>query len=72
MKKQSKIKTLRKGDVGFMLNDGVITSPRAGFELVIDMPNTYREVVIECINRGWLKPVAYALEKEYIWDVLCD
>jgi len=70
--KRSNIKTIRPGDVAFNVTDGIYSSPRAGFELAVGMPNTYREVVMECIQRGWLKPVAYALEKEYIWDVLCN
>ena len=48
----------------------IILVPRAGFEIKKECPNTYAEVIRECINRGWLQPVAYMREDEYMWEEL--
>jgi hypothetical protein len=45
-------------------------TPRAGFEINESCPTNYRKVLAECINYGWLKPVAYVKESEYIWEKL--
>ena len=66
----SSIKTIRQGDDDFMLNDGMITSPRAGFEISQRCPDNYRSLLLECIKHGWIKPVAHLHDHEYMWDKL--
>ena len=63
------IKTLtRKSDPDSFFIKGQITmTPRAGFEINEKCPETYRAIIADCINRGWLVPVAYMTEKEYAW-----
>lgn len=70
--KKSTIKTIRSNDKGFMISDGIIISPRAGFEINEHCPSEYRQIIDACIDRGWLLPVAHVKEQEYIWEVLCD
>lgn len=53
-----------------MITDGHIVSPRAGFELSEKMADGYREIVMQCIANGWLKPVAYVKESEFVWEAL--
>lgn len=67
---RSTIKTLRPGDVEFQLADGLVTCPRAGFEVVNGCPKEYRLILQECIQRGWLKPVAHVYDRDLMWDVL--
>jgi hypothetical protein len=67
---RSTIKTLRPGDDGFRLNDGVIICPRAGLEVGNECPDQYRLILQECIHRGWLRPVAHVYDKELMWDQL--
>lgn len=69
---KSNIVTLKAGDPNFLIKDGMVMSPRAGFEISQSCPREYRMIISECIDRGWLKPVAYMLEKEYMWEKLCD
>lgn len=64
------IKTIRQGDEMFMISAGAYLCPRAGFEITDNIPNTYRDVVAECITRGWLKPVAYMRDNELMWEIL--
>ena len=67
---KSSIKTIRQGDDDFMLDDGMIMSPRAGFEISTKCPDGYKRVIQEAIANGWLKPVAHLHDHEYMWDKL--
>lgn len=62
----SKIRCIRKDDPSFMIPNGIMLSPRAGFELHLEMPTEYRMIINECLHNGWLMPVAYMSEKEYM------
>lgn len=67
---QSRIKTLRPGDPDFLLKDGFVMSPRAGFEVSNHCPREYRLIISECIDNGWIKPVAHMMDYEYTMDKL--
>lgn len=67
---QSRIRTIRSGDPLWMLNDGVIISPRAGFEINPSCPREYRMIIAECVNNGWIKPVANVYDHEQTFDTL--
>ena len=45
-------------------------APRAGFEISNDCPREYKLMIMEATKNGWLQPVAYMKESEYIWEVL--
>jgi hypothetical protein len=66
------IKVLRKGDHKFMITDGHVVSPRAGFELNRLMPSEYKLIINECIANGWLKPVAFMKGSEYTFECLAE
>lgn len=53
-----------------MITDGVITTPRAGFEYHTDLDERTKGHINYLIELGLLKPVAYITEKEYIWEQL--
>lgn len=67
---KSKINTIKQGDPKFMLKDGLIVCPRAGFEINQQCPREYKMIISECINNGWLKPVAHVYGKELTMDAL--
>lgn len=67
---KSKISTIKQGDPKFMLQDGIVVCPRAGFEINQLCPNEYKLIIAECINNGWLKPVAHIYGKELTMDAL--
>lgn len=69
---QTSLRTLTKSDQGFLLKDGVVIAPRAGFEIDQTCPKTYKAVIVECINYGWLKPVATVYDHELAFDMLKD
>ncbi len=66
----SNIKTIRQGDAKFMLTDGLVTCPRAGFEISNNCPAEYKSIFITAINAGWIKPVAHVYGKELTMDAL--
>jgi len=64
------IKTIRKDDPNFMIINGIVMAPRAGFEISNDCPRQYKLMIMEAIKNGWLQPVAYMKESEYVWEQL--
>jgi len=67
----TKIKTLKRGDRGFtIVTDGFTVSPRAGFQINLSCPKNYRMIISECINNGWIEPVAFITKQEFAWDEL--
>lgn len=66
------IKTLRKGDKYFIIRSGKYMSPRAGFEIAMDTPEQWRKMIIEAMEYGYIKPVAYIKNSELMMEILCD
>lgn len=64
------IKTIRKDDPDFMIDNGIVMAPRAGLEISNDCPKQYKSMIMEAIKNGWLKPIAYMKESEYVWEQL--
>lgn len=64
---KSQLRTIRKDDPRFMIDDGVLLAPRAGFEIHRDMPDNYKRIIGTCIENGWLSPVATVTERELIF-----
>ena len=55
----TKIKTIRQGDPDWVITDGFMMAPRAGFEICSSMPYEYKLIITECINQQWLRPIAH-------------
>ena len=64
------IKTIRQDDPDFHIHNGFLMAPRAGFEISNKCPRQYKLMIIEAIKNGWLQPVAYMKESEYVWEQL--
>jgi hypothetical protein len=65
--RQSQIRTINHDDPNFTIVDDFVTASRAGFNISQGCPKEYRMIILECMNNGWLTPVAHVTEKEYIW-----
>jgi len=64
-------KTLRSKDADFSFSpDGIKIVPRASFEISDQCPREYKLIIAECIDRGWLKPVAHMRDTEYTMELL--
>jgi hypothetical protein len=64
------IKTIRQDDPDFHIHNGFLMAPRAGFEISNKCPRQYKLMIIEAIKNGWLQPIAYMKESEYVWEQL--
>lgn len=64
---RSSIRTIKHGDPRFTITDGLVVSPRAGFEIDQRCPKEYRAIISDCLHHGWLKPVAHITERELIF-----
>lgn len=64
------IRTIHKDDPDFHITNGITIAPRAGFEIAKECPREYLMILQTCMERGWLKPIAYMKESEYVWEVL--
>lgn len=60
------IKTIKPGDNLFNIHNGFITSGRASLEIDPKCPPQYANIIAQCYNNGWIKPVAHCTEKEYV------
>jgi hypothetical protein len=64
-------KTLKRGDDDFMFSpDGYTMVPRASLEISQRCPENYQDLIAECINHGWLKPIAHMRDTEYTMELL--
>ena len=64
---QSQIRTLKPGDPNFVITDGLVQANRAGIEISQQCPSNYASLIAECINHGWIKPIAHVTERELIF-----
>jgi hypothetical protein len=64
---QSKIRTIKQNDPRFKIVDHIVTVDRAGFEISQRCPENYKELILECISHGWIKPVAHVHERELLF-----
>jgi hypothetical protein len=60
------IRTLKQSDPCFRIIDKFTTCGRAGFEISKQCPREYKLILSECIDRGWIQPVAYITERELL------
>jgi hypothetical protein len=53
-------KTYLQTSDGFHFSpDGISLVPRAAFQISQSCPDSYKSIIIECINNGWLTRVAH-------------
>jgi len=67
---ENRIKEIKRDDQHFYMIDGIKMVPRAGIEISKSCPYNYQQILADCIDRGWVKPVAYVKTKELFWEVL--
>lgn len=67
---QTNIKTIKQGDDRWLLKDGIVVCPRAGFEVSDCCPKEYKQIILQAIEYGYIKPVAHVYGKELTLDSL--
>lgn len=61
---QRKIFSIRPNDPYWIISDGMIITPRAGFEISDRCPGNHRVYITNAIDQGWLTAVAYITDRE--------
>jgi hypothetical protein len=64
--------SLRKGDIGFTLEDNCIVARRAWLEIKNDCPKEYIEIIRKAYQEGYIDVVATVPKSDPIlmWDIL--
>jgi hypothetical protein len=57
---------IKPGNELFTFVEKFTLSQRAAIEISNECPSNYASVIAQCINRGWIKPVAYVSDEEYL------
>jgi hypothetical protein len=70
--KKREIKTVRQGDPGWMLYDGIIAYPRAMLHVLPECPRNVVETLNWAIEQGYVKCVAHVQGKELTWQTLTE
>jgi hypothetical protein len=65
---KNEIRPLHPGDPDFMIYSGNIVAARAGFEISNNCPYNHLQILETCIERGWIKPIAYVKDHELFWE----
>lgn len=68
--KRHDIRTIRQGDPGFMLTDGMVMYPRAMLHVLPECPQHVRELINWAHSEGLIKCVAHVQGKELTWETL--
>jgi hypothetical protein len=69
---ENRFNRISDSDQHFYMNDGIKIVPRASIEVKKNIPYNYKLIISECMERGWVKPVAHVKTKELFWEVLGD
>ena len=67
---ESNIRTIRQGDPKFFLNDTFTVCQRASIEISKDCPASYKQIIAQAYENGWIKPVAHVYGKELTMDAM--
>lgn len=60
------LKSIRPGDKMYKIHNGFMTCDRASIEISPKCPSHYANIIAQCYQNGWIKPVAHVTEKEYV------
>ena len=68
----AKVKKITKGDNDFTFVHGVSVYSRASIEISSQCPVHMRLIIERALCDGYLKPVAYMKDTEYMWEKLAE
>jgi hypothetical protein len=66
----NKVLEIKQGDKGFKFASGYVEYPRAAILVEDSCPYDVRLQVQQYVSNGWITPVAYVRESEYVWEKL--
>jgi hypothetical protein len=65
-----KVLEIKQGDKGFKFISGYVEYPRAAILVTDECPARVRLDLQQYVSNGWITPVAYVKEDEYMWEKL--
>jgi hypothetical protein len=68
--KKKDVKAIRQGDPSFMIDDGMVSYPRAMLHILPNCPREIRETINWALAQGYVKPVAHVYGKELTMDAM--
>lgn len=66
----NKVLEIKQGDKGFKFVSGLVEYPRAAIKVSNDCPHDVQLQLQVYVGNGWILPVAYVRESEYVWEKL--
>jgi len=63
----SKIHSLKPGEPGYQIVDGITIANRASIEIDGECPNSYAIIIAQALERGWIRPIAHITEREKLF-----
>ena len=66
----NKVLEIKQGDKGFKFISGYVEYPRAAILVTDECPARVRLDLQQYVSNGWITPVAYVKEDEYMWEKL--
>lgn len=67
---ETNIVEILPGDPLFTLNDGIAITDRASFHISEECPPRYRDIILDCLEDGWIYPVARMYDYEVTFTAL--
>ncbi len=65
-----KVLEIKQGDKGFKFTSGLVEYPRAAILVTDECPARVRLELQQWVSNGWIAPIAYVRESEYVWEKL--
>lgn len=70
---KTKVHKIESSDPNFnIIVDQYVVFQRAAIHFDPNIPNAYAKIIAECLNNGWIKPVAYISEREKLFIGLSE
>lgn len=63
-------KLIKAGDKEWSFTEGVVLFRRAAIEIDENCPDMYKHILVQCVDKGWVKPVAYMPQEEVFIQTL--
>ena len=61
---------IKPGDPNFLINNGIMLTPRAGIDILPNCPTRYANMLAELYSAKWFTPFAVVTSEEYTWMTL--
>ena len=60
------IREIDSSDPLFTINGPIVVSRRSGIKISASCPSSIVDTIAAAVNNGWIKPVAYVTDEEYM------